>query len=122
MKYIDNVQYGKILKNFRQLNENLGGNKSSGLFLQTEEGEQAGVIIDTRPFEARGGVEDYQFRSIKASDIDTNDRDQAAEYLANKLGIDKNAFIRAGYFNNESGLDQLKADLKSKGIAASIKY
>lgn len=122
MKYIDNVQYGKILKNFRQLNENSGGNKSSGLFLQTEEGEQAGVIIDTLPFEARGGVEDYQFLSIKASDIDTKDRDQAAEYLANKLGIDKNAFIRAGYFDNDRGLDQLKDDLKSKGIAASIKY
>lgn len=134
MKYVDHVEFGKLINKFRLIKENMGPNRSSGLTMSVDEVDEAGknkpskIKLKLRKFMAPGDVEDYQFSSITAFDSDnqvvfrSEYKSEAAEYLAPILGLE-GKFAKSkifNYFSREDEMDNLKSELEKKKIEVDM--
>lgn len=130
MKYVDPVEFNKLINKFKTLNE-VGGDRMN-LMLSVDEADgqnkPSKIKLKLRRFMAPGDVEDYQFSSITAFDSEnqvifrSEYGSEAAEYLIPILGLE-GKFAKTkiyDYFSSEDNMDNLEAELEKKGIEVDI--
>lgn len=117
MKYVNLIEFNNLLNKFKLLNEDTGGNKSSGLYLKTELGEELNPNVEIA-YTDYGKFHHMNVTTPSGKTQRLGSVDQASQILSQILRMPVVLPPTLGEVGTDQQLDGIVSQLKARGISA----